>query len=180
MRQKFYIADCHFGHGNLNTKMDYRGFSSPEEMDNYMIEQWNKKVHAGDEVYIIGDLIWKHESADIPNFLNKLHGKKFLITGNHDHLWLPKYDNEKHGGFHWIKDYAEIRDNKRIVILSHYPMLVYNHQFRDDVWMLHGHVHWTADQTLVDKYKDIAKQSLRYNSHNQSYEHPNTNIIEQK
>lgn len=177
MRQKFYIADCHFGHGNLNIKMDHRGFQSPEEMDNYMIQQWNKKVHAGDEVYILGDLIWKHDKDDIPHFLNQLHGKKYLIIGNHDKRWLGKYDNEKHGGFHWIKDYAEIKDNKRTVILFHYPILTYNHQFNDNTWMLHGHVHWTDDQMLVDKYKDIAKQSSRFDSNSMMLESPNTNII---
>ena len=32
---RYYIADPHFFHGNLNTKMDYRGFADVEEMNGY-------------------------------------------------------------------------------------------------------------------------------------------------
>ena len=41
---RYYIADLHFFHGALNDKMDRRGFASVEEMNEYMIEKWNKKV----------------------------------------------------------------------------------------------------------------------------------------
>ena len=33
---RYYIADPHFFHGNLNTKMDRRGFADAEEMNGYM------------------------------------------------------------------------------------------------------------------------------------------------
>ena len=35
--------------------MDNRGFANAEEMNAYMIEQWNKKVRWNDEVVILGD-----------------------------------------------------------------------------------------------------------------------------
>ena len=50
-----YIADCHFFHRRLNTEMDKRGFASAEEMNEYMIRQWNAKVTKNDTVYILGD-----------------------------------------------------------------------------------------------------------------------------
>lgn len=53
---RYYIADCHFYHKNLLTEMDNRGFESVEQMNEVMIEKWNKKVHARDEVVILGDL----------------------------------------------------------------------------------------------------------------------------
>ena len=52
---RYYIADCHFFHESLNYQMDCRGFANAEEMNNYMIEQWNKKVRWNDEVVILGD-----------------------------------------------------------------------------------------------------------------------------
>lgn len=80
---RYYIADLHFFHGNLNTKMDYRGFSSAEEMNEYMIQKWNGKVRKNDEVVIIGDLSWG--TAEQTNeLLTKLNGRLYLITGNHD------------------------------------------------------------------------------------------------
>ena len=34
----YYIADCHFYHAALNTKMDKRGFADVTEMNEYMIK----------------------------------------------------------------------------------------------------------------------------------------------
>lgn len=55
---RYYIADLHFFHANMNTKMDHRGFASVEEMNEYMIQKWNEKVRKNDEVVIIGDFSW--------------------------------------------------------------------------------------------------------------------------
>ena len=52
---RFYIADLHFCHSNLNQHMDRRGFESGEAMNEYMIKQWNSRVRPGDEVVILGD-----------------------------------------------------------------------------------------------------------------------------
>ena len=52
----YYIADCHFFHGALNEKMDKRGFSSVEEMNEYMVKKWNDKVTNTDTVIVVGDL----------------------------------------------------------------------------------------------------------------------------
>lgn len=175
MREKYYIADLHIGHGKLNEKMDERGFKSVEEMNDHIIRQWNSVVHTGDEVYILGDFIWRYDKDKLPELFNTLHGKKFLIIGNHDHKWLNDFNNEKHTAFRWIKDYAEIKDNGRRVILSHYPILTYNHQFSDNAWMLHGHIHWTKDALLIEHYKDICKNDVRTDHHGE--ESPNANII---
>ena len=37
---RYYIADLHFCHENLNTRMDCRGFESGEAMNEYMIAQY--------------------------------------------------------------------------------------------------------------------------------------------
>ena len=55
---RYYIADPHFFHGNLNTKMDHRGFAGADEMNTYMLQKWNEKVRKNDEVVILGDLSW--------------------------------------------------------------------------------------------------------------------------
>ena len=38
---RYYIADTHFFHRSLNEKMDQRGFEDIEQMNEYMIDQWN-------------------------------------------------------------------------------------------------------------------------------------------
>ena len=80
---RYYIADLHFFHENMNTKMDCRGFANVEEMNEYIIEKWNKKVRNNDEVVILGDLSWA--KAEVTNeLLKRLKGKLYLIRGNHD------------------------------------------------------------------------------------------------
>lgn len=161
---RYYIADCHFFHGNLNAKMDFRGFQSTEEMNEYMIEKWNAKVRGNDEVVILGDLSWG-KAEETNELLKKLHGRLYLILGNHDRFLKNKeYDA---GRFQWIKHYEELHDNGRKVILCHYPILCYNGQYRLDgegnpkTYMLYGHVHDTFDQRLMEQFQSIAKNSFR-------------------
>ncbi|MGN0298426.1 MAG: phosphoesterase, partial [Lachnospiraceae bacterium] len=70
------------------------------------------------------------------------------------------------GRFEWVRDYAELHDNGRKVILSHYPIMCYNGQYRRSkngnatTWMLYGHVHDTMDQRLMDQFIQITQQTL--------------------
>ena len=57
MVRKLYISDCHFGHKNVIT-FDKRPFETVEEMDAYIIKQWNSVVSNQDDVYILGDFSW--------------------------------------------------------------------------------------------------------------------------
>lgn len=157
---RYYIADLHFFHGAQNTRMDHRGFADVEEMNEYMIEKWNKKVRKNDEVVVLGDFSWgKAEETDA--LLKRLNGRLYLILGNHDHILVNKGVYERY--FQWIKPYEELSDNKRKVILCHYPILCYNGQYRLDeegnpkTYMLYGHVHDTHDQRLVEQFQAITR-----------------------
>ena len=151
-----YIADCHFYHNRICQEMDKRGFSGFEEMNEHMIAQWNKKVTAKDDVYILGDFSISRPDATV-KILDRLNGKLHLIVGNHD-----KYLEDKHyswrSWFRSIEDYAEIRDNGRNVILSHYPVFCYKGQYRRDkdgrplTYTLYGHVHNTHDEVLINRF----------------------------
>ena len=159
-----YMADTHYGHEGMLTRMDKRNFDTITEMDEYMIKQHNSVVRKNDEVVYMGDLsIYSAEKVN--EILDRLNGKLYLITGNHDKFLKDKKFNRDR--FEWIKDYAELRDNGRKVILSHYPIFCYNGQFRRDengvptTWMLHGHTHLTPDQILVEKFKEITRNYPR-------------------
>ena len=111
---RYYIADNHFFHRSLLTKMDQRDFDSVEEMNDYMIEQWNKKVRKNDEVVILGDFSWG-DLEQTQDVLDRLKGKLFMIRGNHDYFLDDKqFDASQFG---WIKDYAELNDNRIILLL---------------------------------------------------------------
>ena len=47
----FYISDLHFGHENA-IKFDNRPFSSVEEMNEILVQRWNKVVSPEDTVPI--------------------------------------------------------------------------------------------------------------------------------
>ena len=160
---RYYISDLHFFHENLNHSLDCRGFASAHEMNEYIIEKWNNKVREGDEVVILGDFSAGH-AEETNEVLRRLHGRLFLIEGNHDHVIRHrKFDASRFG---WIKSYAEVHDNKRKVILSHYPIFCYNGQYRLDdegrpkSYMLYGHVHDSHDEALVNEFIYRTRQSL--------------------
>lgn len=78
---RYYIADLHFCHENLNTRMDCRGFESGEAMNEYMIAQWNSRVRKRDEVVILGDFCISKKGEVANAILERLNGKKYLIIG---------------------------------------------------------------------------------------------------
>lgn len=155
---RYYISDLHFFHKALNDKMDVRGFDDVEEMNEYMINQWNRKVKKRDEVVVLGDFSWGN-AKETTEVIQRLNGKIFLIRGNHDRFLDEKsFDVSMFG---WVRDYAELNDNRRKVVLSHYPIAFYNGQYRKDelgrpkTYMLHGHIHNTQDRDDLDAFIDF-------------------------
>ena len=131
-----FTADLHLGHMNI-IKHCKRPFSSIEEMDEYLITAWNKNVHPNDNVYILGDLIFRNNVSP-DNYLERLRGKKHLILGNHDKDWVKKTDMNKH--FVSVERYSEISDGKHRITLCHYPLMSWNH-ISNGSYMIHGHIH---------------------------------------
>ena len=153
---RYYIVDLHFGHAKLNIAMDQRGFASGEEMDRYMIEKWNSRVRHGDEVVILGDFCMTKKADEAEKIIRQLKGKKYLVVGNHD-----RYLNDKtfdRSLFKWIEPYHELNDDRRKIVLSHYPVFCYDGQYRRNgngvpkTYMLYGHVHNTYDEVLVNDF----------------------------
>ena len=151
---RYYISDMHFGSKNI-IDLDQRHFQSVEEMDIHMIERWNSKVRPQYDVVILGDIA-SVKPQEVSNILNKLHGNLYLITGNHDDfVGKLGFDASR---FQWIRPYAELSDNHRKVVLSHYPIFCYSGQNRLGKnqqplsYMLYGHVHNTLDEVLVNRF----------------------------
>ena len=143
-----YISDLHFGHKNI-IKLDRRPFSSVEEMEKELIRRWNNVVMKGDTTYILGDFCWGKE-PEWRRITPLLNGNKVLIRGNHD---LKERSSETKKLFQDIKDYKEIKDCGRKVILSHYPILLYKHSNDPSTYMLCGHVHDTKENDLLTEWR---------------------------
>lgn len=164
---KRYISDLHF-YGDCINQFDKRPFNSIEEMNKYMIKQWNSIVKSGDIVIVLGDLFATKDAKQINSVLSRLNGKIRLIEGNHDKEWL-KVPGVNLNRFEWIKPYAEFEDGDFLVIASHYPTFCYNHQHlktkdgRYRTFMLYGHVHNSEEAKLIDKLQNIVKETITTN-----------------
>ena len=160
---RYYIADLHFYHEAINSRMDCRGFADAAQMNAYMIEKWNGKVRKKDDVVIIGDLSWGNVQ-ETNALLEQLNGRLYLIRGNHDRFLSKRDANIER--FKWVKPYEELSDNGRKVVLCHYPIMCYNGQYRLDkngnpkTYMLYGHVHDTQDQRLLEQFQEITRQTI--------------------
>lgn len=128
----FVTSDTHFGHRNIIKYCD-RPFNSVTEMDNALIDNWNKKVRNGDRVFVLGDFTLSLNVSYINYLLNKLNGHKILIRGNHDSRKVLK--SEK-----WalIRDVYNLRYKGYNFWLSHYAHRAWP---RNCGFHLYGHSH---------------------------------------
>lgn len=122
-------------------------------MEEATVALWNETVSENDTVYILGDFCWGGQQ-EWKRILNKMKGHKVLILGNHD----AKRMGDARKCFDQITPYLEINDGMYHLILCHYPILAYNGSYRDNVFMLYGHVHVTDEQkmisTMVEKIQE--------------------------
>lgn len=146
---KYYISDVHFGHKNV-LAFENRPFNTAEEMDEEYIRRWNNKVKKGDEIYILGDLSF-YKGKDTNEILKRLNGMKFLIRGNHDHLFLDDKELDQ-SLFRWVKDTAMIKDGDYRIVLFHYPIQVWNGQHHGSLHF-YGHVHSNTGTMHPMKYE---------------------------
>lgn len=131
----FLISDTHFWHKNILHHCQ-RPFSSVEEMNRSLIENWNYKVNPQDEVFHCGDFSFNNISKNINiDILSQLNGKKYLIIGNHDNKNLITSE-------YWIRtfDLLHLQTKENHYILCHYPLEAWYLKFYGS-YHLHGHIH---------------------------------------
>ena len=157
----FFTADPHFSLNDIEgtIKRDFRPFETLEQMNETIIETWNKQAFSDDIIYLIGDFV-NYNFRDKENFdscyslVKKINAKVVLILGNNDDR-VMQY--EFGGDFEKFKEYLllkgffdvvknsldlELRNTK--LHLTHFPK---NH--KEDVINLFGHVHGCV---FVKKY----------------------------
>lgn len=135
----FFTSDTHFGHANI-IKLCNRPFKDVEEMNEKLIENWNRVVSEGDTVFHLGDFAFGG-SGLWNSVIPRLNGQIYLILGNHDRKNIRQgYMNK----FVDVIPQMQIEIEGRSVYLNHYPFLCYGGSYREQgnaVWQLFGHVH---------------------------------------
>lgn len=139
MVDNWITSDTHFGHENILSFTDnglpVRSFTSVEEMDETIIQNWNKVVKPNDIVYHLGDVVLgTGRNAEYMSILDRCNGVKELVKGNHDLLddcFYTPYFRKIHAMI--------IMQKKWKIIMTHIPVHIdCMDRFRIN---LYGHLH---------------------------------------
>lgn len=166
MSKIFVTSDSHFYHENI-IKYCNRPFNDVEEMNNTLIQNWNKVVSLNDDVYIIGDfaLIKGFDHGEKLNKLqyltNSLNGKKHLIFGNHDYFSDEEYKNA--GFTEILHGFHEVLLNSHWFIMCHYQMTSWNNSHGGSMHLF-GHEHWRQQyEPKHSVYEEIHWSERKFN-----------------
>lgn len=140
----WFIGDLHLGHRNI-IKYCSRPFDDVNQMNEILIQNWNKKIGVEDRVFVLGDFALCGKDKII-EFGNQLKGRKILVLGNHEGASLKTYYE---AGFEMVYKYPIYFNNW---ILSHMP------QPNCPCVNIHGHLH----QINVDDCLDFEKGEKPY------------------
>ena len=148
----WFISDTHFNHENI---IEYcnRPFANAEEMNRYIINQWNNIVDKNDLVYHLGDFALQSDKEAVINLVNQLNGNIILILGNHD----------RHGK-QWFLDCGFVEVHKSLIIsnylLSHRPQTV--DKLAENMVNIHGHIHNYDKGLDKNKYINVSCEVVDY------------------
>lgn len=150
----YFTSDLHIGHKNI---IDYcnRPFASVEEMNETLINNWNKKIPDDGIVFDLGDFaiggskVWN-------DTLSRLKGKHYLIKGNHDE---KNYRESYSKYFELVTQQMYIQVEDVSIYLNHFPFLCFGGSYREqhNVYALNGHTHIRKDINVSDSSEDIKR-----------------------
>jgi calcineurin-like phosphoesterase family protein len=135
--REWVIADTHFFH-NAVIGFSKRPFKDITEMNESLINNWNKLVNENDRVYVLGDFSFKNSKTAISYLLNRLKGIKILVKGNHDGASSVCY---MECGFACVVNRASVEYKKKKILLVHdyNKVSAYDKDVYD--YIIHGHAH---------------------------------------
>lgn len=151
--KRWIISDTHFGHTNI-IKYCNRPYKNVEEMDEDIIQKWNKFVQPDDIVYHLGDFSLSKKDS-LSKLVSKLNGKIVLIRGNHDRENYKAYIN---AGFYAVYNLPVILDD--FIILSHHPKFI---EKNSPYINIYGHVHdSTSNETISETGACVCVERWNY------------------
>ncbi len=139
----FFTSDTFFG--RKLAAID-RGFSSCEEMDDTLIDNWNDTVGPTDLVYHLGNFAWDPISAE--SSIIHLHGRIHFIGGSYDQH-MSEISLIKTGRHFLLPSISYIP--KDMLVLSHWPLLDWPEKESGSI-----HLHGGKTKTNLEK-------ALRFN-----------------
>lgn len=150
MSKVYVISDTHFGHESI---AKHRGFSSAEEQDNLIVNNWNRVVNKRDTVWVLGDITMEKANYEI---LRRLNGTINVVLGNHD---LPHHTKVLSGFVNKIGGAVKYKG----CLLTHVP--IHESEVNRFRKVIHGHVH---EKTIMfgekphDQYVNVCCEVINY------------------
>lgn len=131
----WFTSDTHFNHKRI-IEFSNRPFADVPEMNEELIRRWNDTVPPDGVVFHLGDFAFG-KAPDWRAILDQLHGRIYLVMGNHDYR---NYTKAVESRFVKVAQQMSIRVGNQPIILNHNPFLCYGGAY-DGTWQLFGHVH---------------------------------------
>ena len=145
-------SDQHFNHTKI-LEYQNRQFKDIFEMNEYMIEAYQKNVKKGDICLFLGDVSFGSKTKFIEEILPRLNnGYNIQILGNHD------FDrkNVKDLQFDELHSYYEIKLNDKIITFTHFPFNVEIEKMIN----IHGHIH--SNKSTYKYQKNVSVENTEY------------------
>lgn len=128
----YFTADTHLGHARIIEHCG-RPYETVEQMDDDIIDIWNRHVLPGDTVWHLGDFAW----GDADLYRQRLNGHINLIVGNHE-----PGPRGLAGIFNCVDECRlDVKVQGVRLTLCHYPWDSWPGR-----WMLHGHSHGRSER----------------------------------
>jgi calcineurin-like phosphoesterase family protein len=166
----FFTSDTHFNH-NKEFIYKNRGYNSVQEHNTGVINIINNCVKPDDVLIHLGDFCLNITMFEYEDILRKINCKNiYYIWGNHNSCIRRSYDlslqriytlprgqdipalqvyPHKDGKITYLGDYKELIVNGQMIIISHYPIQIYN-QMQRGAWHLSGHSHYNNPTTRAE------------------------------
>ena len=145
-------SDLHLYHANIIEYED-RPFSSLEEMNAALLENWQKTVKSNDIIFNLGDFMFNTKKDIVNNILQQMPGHKILVLGNHDKHKSVKWWLD--AGFNEVYKYPIIYEG--FYILSHEPLYVNKSMPYINI---HGHIH--GQKYEGNQYVNVSIEHIDY------------------
>lgn len=148
---RYLTSDWHFFHNKMTGSNSYCStrshFTSVDEMNKTILDNYNKVVTNADEVYMLGDIAIHNNLSEVLDLLLQLKGTIYFVTGNHDNSKLLKYIKKnnpilkytKKEKFRFIPMGDVIKVNGVKYYLTHYPQGL--GAYRRNIMNFCGHIH---------------------------------------
>ena len=167
LRRLWFTSDQHWVHPNI-IEHCRRPFGSVEEMNEGLVRSWNETIpekvgRSEPVVVLLGDVIFGREGQDwtkdsIRKLLARLHGRIYLIEGNHDRQteiakWCDRFEAVHTQLEIKFRDPLFHPTEKGRIVCNHYRMTTWNGAARGS---FHCYGHWHGSDGIWPTLEDLA------------------------